>query len=241
VVLVGAGAEPRLVSREAFDRLFAEGRAAVSDGAYRVQAPPVEGGSRWGLSALLRPDPASARDLDRVAREAAEAAGGGQWITGAAGSSHLTVRSLEPWRATIAEDDPLVQRYAAALAVAVDGIGPLTFKVVGLTLTLSGVLACGVPADDGADRLAAAYGTALGPDGWHENEFTRDFWYLNLLHFADRIRTPERLIAWVAERRDRKIATIVVDEVRLTQWRFTGTGMEPRSVAGARLSCAAPG
>ena len=233
---MGAGTEPRLVSREAFDRLFVEGQPAVSAGEHRVQTPPVEGGFRWGLSALLRPDPSSAEHLDRVAREAADLAGGDHWVTGAAASSHLTLRSLEPWRDTIAEGDPLVQRYAAALAVAVDGIGPLTFRVVGLTLTPGSVMACAVPSDGGADQLAHAYGEALGADGWHESEFTREFWYLNLVHFADAIQTPDRLVKWVADRRDQEITTITVEEVQLAQWRFSGNGMLPRSVATARLS-----
>jgi hypothetical protein len=233
---VGAVTGPRLVSREAFDRLFTEGQSSVSVGKHRVQTPPVEGGARWGLSALLRPDAASAEVLDQVAREAADVAGGDHWVTGAAASSHLTLRSLEPWRDTIAEDDPLVQRYAAALAVAVDGIGPLTFAVVGLTLTRSSVMACAVPTSGAADRLAAAYAEALGSDGWHENEFTRAYWYLNLVHFADAIQAPDRLISWVAGRRDRQITTVVVDEVQLTQWRFAGSGMLPRPIAAARLS-----
>jgi hypothetical protein len=223
------------VSREAFDDLFAEGRSAVSAGRHRIQTPPVEGGHRWGLSALLRPDPASAATLDRLAHEAAATAGGDQWVTGAAVSSHLTVRSLEPWRDSIAEDDPLVRRYAEALAVAVDGIGPLTFIIVGLTLTPGSVMACAVPSDGRADRLAGAYGTALGADGWHENEFTRELWYLNLVHFADTIDAPDRIIDWVAARREREIATVTVDGVQLARWRFSGVGMVPHSVAAVNL------
>lgn len=226
---------PRLVSHEAFDRLFAEGQSAVRAGKHGVQGRPVEGGARWGLSALLRPDAAAAEVLAEVTRQAADVAGGDHWLTGAAASSHLTLRSLEPWRHMIAADDPLVRRYAAALAVAVDGIGPLPFTVVGLTLTRSSVMACAVPANDAADRLAAAFSEALGSDGWHENEFIREFWYLNLVHFADAIQAPEKLIGWVADRRDREIATVVVDEVQLTQWQYAGSGMLPRSVAVARL------
>jgi hypothetical protein len=228
--------KPRSASWEAFDRLFAEGRSAVYAGRHRLQASPVEGGSRWGLSALLRPDAASAEVLAEVADEAADVAGGDQWVTGAAACSHLTLRSLEPFRGSIADDDPLVQRYAAALATAVDGIGPLIFAVSGLTLTPHSVMACAIPSDDAADRLANAYGIALGPDGWHEGEFTRDFWYLNLVHFAAAIRDPDQFVGWVSERRDHEIATIVVDEVQLAQWRFTGTGMLPRPVARARMS-----
>jgi hypothetical protein len=233
---VGADTEPRLVSREAFDRLFFDGSRAVAAREHRLQSPPVEGSFRWGLSALLRPDLPSAHELDRVAHEAADAAGGRHWITGAAVSSHLTLRSLEPWREEIKPGDPLIQRYAAALALAVKGIGPLTFTIVGLTLTLGSVMACAVPADDGADRLADAYGKALGPDGWHENEFTREFWYLNLVHFAEVVQTPNRLIDWVADRRDQELGKVVVNEVQLTQWRFSGNGMTALPVVAMTLS-----
>ncbi|WP_092543667.1 hypothetical protein [Actinoplanes derwentensis] len=105
-----------------------------------------------------------------------------------------------------------------------------------MTLTLGSVMACAVPADDRADRLADAYGKALDADGWHENEFTREFWYLNLVHFAEPVPTPNRLIDWVANRRDQQIATIVVNEVQLTRWHFAGNGMLPRPVVTTILS-----
>jgi hypothetical protein len=188
------------------------------------------------MSVLLRPDARAAVRLDLVAREAVEAAGGHHWLTRAAVSSHLTLRSLEPWRDKVEDDDPLVRRYADALAVAADGVGPLTFTIVGVTLTPGSVMACAVPADAGADRLADAYGKALGADGWHENEFDRDIWYLNLVHFAGPIEAPDRLIEWVADHRHREIATVVVHEVQLAQWRFTGNGMTPHALATVTLS-----
>ncbi|BEL10467.1 hypothetical protein Q0Z83_086580 [Actinoplanes sichuanensis] len=51
----------------------------------------------WGLSVLLRPDPASLEDLADTAHDAARIAGGSHWITGAKDSAHLTMRTLEPW------------------------------------------------------------------------------------------------------------------------------------------------
>ncbi|MFC4072849.1 hypothetical protein [Actinoplanes subglobosus] len=219
------------------DRLFVDGQAAVSAGKHGIQTPPVEGAPRWGLSVLLRPDPASAENLARTAHEAASIAGGRQWITGAKDSVHLTMRTLEPWRETIASDDVLMNRYAHALAVAAAQVGPLRFDVVGLTLTPGSVMAHAVPVDEQADRLADAYTSALGENGWYENNrgILRDFWYLNLLHFADAIQHPEQLITWITERRDHDIATVVVDEVQLVQWRYSGSGMHPVPVTTARL------
>jgi hypothetical protein len=198
-----------------------------------TQTPPVEGGRRWGFSALLRPDAEAAAALDEVAREAAALAGRAQWVTGAAESSHLTMRALEYWRSGMTADDPLVRRYAAALATAVEGVGPLTFSVEGLTLTASSVLAHAAPSDGGADRLAAAFAAALGPDGWLEHGFPRDFWYFTLVHFAGPVERPERLVEWVAGHRRRRVATAAVGEVELAHWRFAGRGMLPVPVAAS--------
>lgn len=226
------------MGRRMLDRLFVDGQAAVSGGGHHVQAPPVEGSPHWGLSVLLRPGPASTERLARTAYEAARVAGGDHWMTGAEHSVHLTMRMLEPWRETIAADDVLLNRYADALAVASARVGPLRFDVVGLTLTPGSVMAHAVPVDDQADRLADAYTDALGGDGWYESSrgILRDFWYLTLVHFADSIAHPDRLIAWVAERRDHPVATVTVDEVQLVHWRFSGGGMHPVPVRTAHLT-----
>lgn len=231
-----SGTGPRLAGQETFDRLFAEGRAAVSAGAHRVQEPPIDGGFRWGLSALLRPDASSAEVLSKIAGEASDVAGGGHWVTGSTASSHLTLRALEPFRKDLSEDDPAVNRYVAALAAGVAGVGPLTFTVTGVTLTPHSVMACASPLDDGADRLAAAFAAALGSDGSYEGEFNRDYWYMNLVHFGGAISEPARLIEWVAARRSQEIARVVVDEVQLACWRFTGAGMLPIPVSAVRLA-----
>jgi hypothetical protein len=234
---VGAGTESRAVGRRMLDRLFVAGQAAVLASKHGIQTPPVEGGPRWGLSVLLRPDSASSEGLACTAHEAARVAGGRQWITGAKDSVHLTLRTLEPWRERMAPDDVLLNRYAHALAVAAAQVGPLRFDVVGLTLTPGSVMAHAVPVDDQADRLADAYTNMLGEDGWYENDrgILRDFWYLNLLHFADAIQHPDQLITWITERRDHDIATVVVDEVQLVQWRFSGSGMHSVPITTAHL------
>lgn len=219
-----------------FDQLFAEGAAALADGSHGIAVAPAAGSLRWGVSALLRPDPGAAASVAALACEAAAVAGDGHWLTGAAHSSHLTVRALEHPRDDIRDDDPGIARYGDALRTAVTGVGPLTFEVVGLTLTRLSVMACVLPTDDAPDRLSAAYAAALGPDAWLENGFQRDIWYINVLHFAAPVRDPRALIDWVAERRMSEPIPVRVAEVELAAWRFTGTGMTPRRLAVSPLS-----
>ena len=229
---------PRRDNRATFDRLFAEGAEAVLSGEHGIELPPEQGGRRYGVSAVLRPDPAAAAAIEVVAREAAAVAGPGHWLTGAAHSSHLTMRAREwPRAERVVDGDPCVERYAAALRTAMTGIGPLEFTVVGLTLTRLSVMACALPAGDGPDLLSAAYTEALGPDAWLENDlgFHRSIWYLNLLHFAAPIRQPRALVDWVAERRTGTPITVRVPEIQIAAWRFTGAGMTP-----VRLAAVAP-
>jgi hypothetical protein len=118
-----------------FDRLFAEGRQVLLSGTHQVQSVPVDNGPRWGISAVLRPDPLAAQAIEQVARAAAAVVGGSPWLAGSAASSHLTLRGgLQRHRTDVPAGDPLVARYAAALrtaarVTAVRGIDPIRFAV----------------------------------------------------------------------------------------------------------------
>ncbi|MBS2546513.1 hypothetical protein KGQ19_06510 [Catenulispora sp. NL8] len=228
---------PCRTDRAPFDRLFAEGAAAVADGSHRIEVPPGGGSRRWGVSALLRPDPGAEASLAELAREAAVVAGDGHWLTGAVGNSHLTMRALEYPRADIRDDDPCVARYAKALSVASAGVPPLAFDIFGLTLTPLSVMACALPVDDAPDRLSAAYAAALGDDAWLEDGIglKRDIWYLNILHFAAPVGDPRALIDWVADRRDLTPIPLRATEVEIATWRFTGSAMKPLRLAASVL------
>src|SRR5689334_16309748 len=106
---------------ETFDRLFREGRAAVLAGRYRCETPPVEGGPRYGLSVVLRPDDRVAHRLAELGVEARTAAGGGHWPSGDADLVHVTVRALETFRTAVPEDDTAVNRYVTAMRCATRG------------------------------------------------------------------------------------------------------------------------
>ena len=119
-----------------FDELFDEAVPTVLAGGHGRDEPPVEGG-RWPVTVVLLPDDALATRLHEVTLEAARLAGPGHWHTGAAGVSHLTVRALEGYRASVTVEDPAVARYARAMRRAAARCGPVGVEVTGLTLTPS--------------------------------------------------------------------------------------------------------
>jgi hypothetical protein len=217
--------------RMRFDRLFSQGRDAVTTGAHFADVPPVAGG-RWGMSTALVPDGPVADQLANVAAELMRLAGPGHWPTGARDAIHLTVRAIEVHRPGLSGADPLVARCAAALARAAAGSNRVRFRLDGLTLTPSGVMVCAYPLDDAADDFADRLGLELGEDGRFEAAYRRDIWYATLLHFTAEVRDPAELVEWVSERRSMHLGIVELDSAELLTFRYNGR--QPVRLALAR-------
>jgi hypothetical protein len=221
----------------AFDRLFDEASPLIQRGLHQRDIPSVEGG-RWGVSVVLRPDPASAVNLERTMSEVEVLVGPGHFRTGTAGSVHFTVRVLEAYREAAGEDDDAVQRYARAMCRAAREVDAIELGLVGLTLTRGSVMACAYPVDGNADRFMDLLKDELGDDAWVEAGFTRDIWYANILHFGAGIAQPAGLVEWVAHRRELDFGRAVMDTAELVRFRYEdgaqGRLMRPEVLAEAR-------
>lgn len=220
--------------RERFDALFERGESAVLTGSQYRDTPPVAGG-RWGMSVVLVPDAASARELEAVTAQVTALAGGRHWPTGDPAAAHFTVRAIEVHRDLVLDDDPLVARCGDALKRAAAACRPVRLLLRGLTLTPSGVMLCAYPADAGPATFAARVADELGEDGWFERQFHRDIWYATLVHFTDAIERPEALVEWVARRRDESFGEAVFAEVELVQFVYNGRQPVRMRLAGARF------
>jgi hypothetical protein len=210
-----------------FDELFTEAAQLITNGQHLRDTPPVEGG-RWPVSVALRPptDSPLSRTLDQLTTEAASLAGG-HWQTGQTGSAHLTVRALEYYRPTIDADDPAVKRYRSAMDRAAGLAGPARIEVTGLTLTPGTVMASAVALDDNASLYMARLGEELGPDDWHERDYGRNLWYLNLLHFTTDIPDPEPLITWVKTHRNTSFGQVTIPTAELVRFHHTPPPSRP--------------
>jgi hypothetical protein len=218
-----------------FAELFERGRDAVLSGKVPHQEPPTEGGARWGLTVVLRPDPPVGRLMQRITAEAMAVAGDTHWPTGAAISSHFTIRTLERYRSFVPEDDEQVMRYRAALARASARAGAIRLELTGLTLTPAGVMLCTSPSDHTAERFAALLAEELADDAWFEAGFDRDIWYSNLVHFTRPPSDARALVDWVASRRDMDMGSSVHTCADLVAWTFTGRHMVPETLGRAAL------
>jgi hypothetical protein len=226
--------QPRMLA--AFERLHAEGRDAVLTGIHQVESTPANGGPRWAVGAVLRPDPQAAQAIEHVARAAAAMVGANHWLAGAARSSHLSLRRrLEPRRRPIPAGDRRVARYAAALRAAATSTGPVRFAITGLILTPVSVMARAFPVDGAADDLAANFDAALHSEGCHEAGGIPVLWYVNLVYFTGPVHAADDLAAWTEARRQMTVTDVRVTEMQIVRWQCTVAGMRPVALASASL------
>jgi hypothetical protein len=221
------------------ESLHEQGRAALLAGRERLDTPPGHGTRRWGLSVLVRPQPELAETLDAVTGDIVALAGPGQWATGAAGTAHLTLYSLEPHRPGLTLADDAAARYAEAMAQAAATTAPARFAVAGLGLTPGGVIAACQPLDEAARALRPALTAALGGDVF-EAAYRGDQWWMSLIHLAAPVRDPAALVDYVEARRDEPLGTLRARRLELVRYEHqqgpTGPRMVPVTLAGADLT-----
>lgn len=116
----------------AYDALDARGRALLAARAVVVEPPPLVGDPRWGVTAVLRPQPWTAA-LGACADACATVLGPRHAVYDATGL-HVTVRAIEGFRGPVAVDDPAVAAYAAAMR-------PVLARTASIAVRLAGVAA----------------------------------------------------------------------------------------------------
>jgi hypothetical protein len=217
------------------DGIHQRGRAAVLAGRELLDVPPGPGSTRWGLSLDVRLDPAAEQHLDALATEASAPAGPGQWLTGARGSSHLTVTYLErAWR-EVGPDDEAVLRYAALAAALAAGTPPLRWRVTGLSLADRGVLAIAEPVDAGPGAFRAAVLEHLGGLGAEEDGYRGSSWWATLVHFAAPVADPAALVDWVDARLSLPPVLATAERVEVVRYAYDGVRTAPVALSEAAL------
>jgi hypothetical protein len=217
------------------DGIHQRGRSAVLAGRERLDVPPGPGSTRWGLSLDVRLDPAAEQHLDALATEAAALAGPGQWLTGARGSSHLTVTYLErTWR-EVGADDEDVRRCAALVTALAAGTPPLRWRITGLALADRGVLAMAEPVDAAPGAFRAAVLERLGGLGEEEAGYRGSTWWATLLHFAAPVADRAALVDWVDARLALPPVLVTAERVEVVRYAYDGVRTGPVALSAAEL------
>lgn len=114
-----------------FDVFYAKAAPQLLAGIHGRESAPVAGDQRWPISVVAPLPTEIARIVDALTSEAIAVAGDGHLRTGAAGSAHVTVRSLERFRPDVPQDDPAVRRYTDAVRSAVAASAPIDLVFTG--------------------------------------------------------------------------------------------------------------
>ncbi|MEV0383361.1 hypothetical protein [Nonomuraea sp. NPDC050643] len=217
-----------------FAEFRARGRAALLDGRATHDLPMVEGARRWGAGAVLRPE---GDVVERLTELAASVPAPGHWVHGGS-TLHVTLRSLEPYRARIPEDDPLRRTYGDALTEAATGLPPVQVRLAGLTPHQGGVLVYGHLEDDTLLTLRKRYAHALECRGVRDLEHgrTRDRWYVSLVHFARPLANPRELVEWCDANTEADFGVAELTTAEVVQFTHTGTGIRVDPLERARLT-----
>jgi hypothetical protein len=217
------------------DGIHQRGRSAVLAGRELLDVPPGPGSTRWGLSLDVRLDPAAEQHLDALTTEAAAIAGPGQWLTGARGSSHLTVTYHErTWR-EVGPDDEEVRRYAALAALLAAGTPSLRWRITGLALADRGVLAMAEPVDPAPGAFRAAVLERLGGLGAEEADYRGSTWWATLVHFAAPVADRVALVDWVDARVSLPPVLVTAERVEVVRYAYDGLRTAPVPLTAAAL------
>lgn len=209
--------------------VVAKARAALLSGDVRCEAPPVEGQNRWGVTMLLRPDPAMLDTLTAFAQQIAAVAGPGQWAHGP-DLLHVSLRSLAQYQEDIAATDPQIAAYAAALNEAADDTPPILASVRTVNPHPHGIGVHVHPHGPALDQLYQRLNKTLHARGLGEYEYwTRDMWYINIVHFAGPVEV-DALLAWSDPHRDLEFGTTTLDAAELVRYRYKGNGMKAETL-----------
>ncbi|MGW3351432.1 hypothetical protein ACWDA3_49730 [Nonomuraea rubra] len=216
-----------------FVEFRARGRAALLAGEATHDLPMVDGATRWGAAAVLRPE---GEIVDRMTELAATVNAPGHWVHGGR-TLHVTLRTLEPYRTHIPQDDPLRRAYGAALAEAAEGLPPAEVRLAGVSPHRGGVLVGAHPQDDTLDTLRKRFAHALESRRVRDLERgrVRDLWYVSLVHFAAPLTNPRELVEWCDTHADTDFGTTGLPAAEIVQFLHTGEGIRVHSLESAAL------
>lgn len=220
-----------------FAEFRADGRAALLSGRATHDVPMLEGARRWGAAAVLRPE---GEAVARMTALATTVPASGHWVHGGP-ALHVTLRSLEPYREKIPEDDPLRRAYGDALAEAAGGLPPARVYLAGVSPHQGGVLVGVHPLDETLDVLRKRFAHALESRGVQDLEHARvrDRWYVSLVHFATPLQNPEEIVEWCDTHADTDFGTAELPTAEIVQFTHTGAGIRVDSLERAEISPAA--
>lgn len=207
-----------------YDEVWSRGREALVADRPSPDPLPVEGGIRWGISAVFRLRSWSPMLVDCATRLQA-LIGPNHFVYGPQ-SLHITLQQFEPYRARVAVDDGRVRVYRDDLAAVAARRTSVRIRLRGLSASPAGVIVQGFPLTDlqalrvDLYRQRVASGLPLrGPEA--DRATLRTTAHASLAVYGGRVEPPAELIAFIDERRETDFGEQVFERLDLVGYHRT--------------------
>jgi hypothetical protein len=214
---------------QAYEELWWRGRAALQADGVVVDPLPVDGGMRWGISAVFRVQDWPVA-LTRCAGDIATLLGPRHFVYGP-DAMHITLRQFEGYRADVPLDDANVRSYGQVLFSFASRQSPLAIELRGLAASPTGIVVQGWPVvdlrgirNDLHDSLEENRAPLLGPEAARID--LRRTAHASLAIFGGPVRDAAALVAFIESHRSTSFGALRVDRVWLVAYRRTRASVE---------------
>lgn len=206
-----------------YNALWRRGDRALRRGMISAEEPPTEGSPRWGVSVVIRvPGPIARLLTDETTQ--IRALSGSSHLYYEAGSFHITVRSLEGYRAVV--PSWVLDQYIGQVARSAAGLRP-RIELRGLCASEAGILVCGYSNSDLGlmrRRLADAADGSIGPKGVDDQRI-RNTAHVSLVVFQEPTVAMIQVADRIARSRWVRYGMVEPDRLQLVQYEWTSDGV----------------
>lgn len=211
-----------------YSRIRDGNREAIIGNDIVIDPLPLPGELRWGISTVFRPKLST--ELWRNISDLQNTLGNAHAAYDQS-SVHVTVRSNEGFRPSIADDDHDVAGYADAMKAVIEGHAPFEVTFKGLIGVRTGVLLCGYPHFDLIElrrryflELKARELIRPGPEPSIEK--VRNTCHASMIMFSEPLTKPKKFASHLDELADRDFGTVVIDEFDIVSYSRTLSHIE---------------
>lgn len=222
--------------QDEYAHLWGRSRERLRAGTPAVEPPPHEGGDRWGLSVIFRPDDAVGRRLAEAATELRSHAGSGHAYYGTE-TLHTTVMTVDTYRVHL-DANRHVAPYVRLMQNAAEGIPRFRHEYRGLTASASTILAQGFPVGDALSDIRTALCGLLSPGTKESRQEARvrTFAHASLCVFSGPIVAAEGLVSYIENHREHVYGACDVHALELVSYTKTADAISLTSHGIVRLA-----
>lgn len=210
--------EPRI--QAGYDQMWQQSASDLARGSVDVDPVPDDTSRRWGLSIIAR-IPTDQATLFTDISAALRPWTGEHHTFYTAANLHLTVRSCEFYRSTIAPDDAALRDYQRVLHDVAAQTPPFSIRYRGLAANRTGIIVQGFPQTSHLQQLRQTIHQRLqqlGRTPGPEAEQVRYGAHVSLAVFAGPLADPQMLASFIERQRTHTYGSVTITSLEVVRY-----------------------